>query len=138
MWSGNPFREGVIAASRADLVVMCMGLNPGIEGEEGDAYNGDVAGDKKSILLPEPQRILYNEIVKLGKPIVFINISGSCVSLVDQDKDCDAVIQCFYGGAEIGHAISNVLFGKSSPSGRLPVTFYKSDDDLSEFRDYSM
>ena len=138
MWSGNPFREGVIAASKADVVVMCMGLNPGIEGEEGDAYNGDVAGDKKSIFLPEPQRMLYNEVIKLGKPVVFINISGSCVSLCDQDKDCDAVIQCFYGGAEIGHAIANVLFGKASPSGRLPVTFYKSDDDLPEFRDYSM
>ena len=138
MWGGFPIREGIIAAQKADLVIMCMGLNPGIEGEEGDAYNGDVAGDKKSICLPESQVKLYNEIIKLGKPVVFVNISGSCVSLVDQDKDCDAVLQCFYGGAECGVALANVLFGKSSPSGRLPVTFYKSDDDLPDFRDYSM
>ena len=138
MWSGNPFREGVIAAQKADLVIMCMGLNPGIEGEEGDAYNGDVAGDKKTISLPESQIVLYNEIMKLGKPVVFVNISGSCVALGEQDKDCDAVIQCFYGGAECGRALANILFGKTSPSGRLPVTFYRSDEDLPDFRDYSM
>ncbi len=138
MWGGHPIREGIIAASKADLVIMCMGLNPGMEGEEGDAYNGDVAGDKKSICLPEPQIKLYNEVIKLGKPTIFVNISGSCVSLCEQDKDCDAVVQCFYGGAECGRALANVLFGKASPSGRLPVTFYKSDDDLPPFRDYSM
>ena len=138
MWCGNPFREGVINASKADLVIMCMGLNPGIEGEEGDAYNGDVAGDKKSIELPESQKKLFNDVIKLGKPTIFVNISGSCVSLCDQDEKCDAVIQCFYAGAECGHALANILFGKASPSGRLPVTFYKSDDDLPDFRDYSM
>ena len=138
MWGGTPFREGIIAADKADLVIMCMGLNPGIEGEEGDAYNGDVAGDKKNIMLPESQRKLFEDVIKLGKPTIFVNISGSCVSLCEQDEKCDAVIQCFYGGAECGTALANVLFGKSSPSGRLPVTFYKSDDDLPDFRDYSM
>lgn len=138
MWGGHPIREGIIAASKADLVIMCMGLNPGMEGEEGDAYNGDVAGDKKDIELPEPQRMLFDEIMKLGKPTVFVNISGSCVSLTQQDENCDAVIQCFYGGAECGHALANVLFGKASPSGRLPVTFYRSTEDLPPFRDYSM
>ncbi len=138
MWSGNPFREGVINASKADLVIMCMGLNPGIEGEEGDAYNGDVAGDKKDIELPESQRKLFNDVIKLGKPTIFVNLSGSCVSLVEQDEKCDAVIQCFYPGAMGGKALANVLFGKASPSGRLPVTFYRSTDDLPPFRDYSM
>ncbi len=138
MWGGYPIREGVIAASKADLVIMCMGLNPGIEGEEGDAYNGDVAGDKKDILLPEPQRKLFDEVMRLGKPTVFVNISGSCVSLCEQDEKCDAVLQCFYPGAECGNALANVLFGKVSPSGRLPVTFYKSTEDLPPFRDYSM
>ena len=138
MWGGYPVREGVICASKADLVIMCMGLNPGIEGEEGDAYNGDVAGDKRDIELPEPQRKLYEEVMKLGKPIVFVNISGSCVSLCDQNERCDAVIQCFYPGAEGGRALADVLFGRVSPSGRLPVTFYKSTEDLPPFRDYSM
>ena len=138
MWSGYPFREGIICASKADLVIMCMGLNPGIEGEEGDAYNGDVAGDKKDIELPESQRRLFDEVIKLGKPTIFVNISGSCVALCEQDEKCDAVLQCFYPGAEGGVALANVLFGKASPSGRLPVTFYRSTDDLPPFRDYSM
>ena len=138
MWGGVPFREGIICAEKADLVIMCMGLNPGIEGEEGDAYNGDVAGDKKDIELPESQRKLYEEIIKLGKPTVFVNISGSCVALTKQDEECDAVVQCFYPGALGGVALANVLFGKASPSGRLPVTFYRSTEDLPPFRDYSM
>ncbi len=138
MWSGYPLREGVICADKADLVIMCMGLNPGMEGEEGDAYNGDVAGDKKDIELPESQRKLFDEIMKLGKPTVFVNISGSCVSLVDQDEKCDAVIQCFYPGAQGGNALADVIFGRTSPSGRLPVTFYRSTEDLPPFKDYSM
>ncbi len=138
MWGGFPLREGIICASKADLVIMCMGLNPGIEGEEGDAYNGDVAGDKKDIQLPESQRKLFDEIIKLGKPTIFVNISGSCISLCEQDEKCDAVLQCFYPGAQGGNALADILFGKASPSGRLPVTFYRSDDDLPSFRDYSM
>ncbi len=138
MWGGYPFREGVICASKADLVIMCMGLNPGMEGEEGDAYNGDVAGDKKDIELPESQRKLFDEVIKLGKPTIFVNISGSCISLCEQDEKCDAVLQCFYPGAQGGTALANVLFGKTSPSGRLPVTFYRSTEDLPPFRDYSM
>ncbi len=138
MWGGYPLREGVICASKADLVIMCMGLNPGMEGEEGDAYNGDVAGDKKDIELPESQRKLFDEVIKLGKPTIFVNISGSCVSLCEQDEKCDAVLQCFYPGAQGGTALANVLFGKASPSGRLPVTFYRSTEDLPPFRDYSM
>ncbi|MBO5357215.1 MAG: glycoside hydrolase family 3 C-terminal domain-containing protein [Clostridia bacterium] len=138
MWSGYPFREGVICADKADLVIMCMGLNPGMEGEEGDAYNGDVAGDKKDIELPESQRKLFDEVMKLGKPTIFVNISGSCIALCQQDEKCDAVLQCFYPGAMGGVALANVLFGKTSPSGRLPVTFYRSTEDLPPFRDYSM
>ena len=138
IWSGFPVREAIIAASKADMVIMCMGLNPSIEGEEGDTLNGGVAGDKKDLLLPEPQRKLFNEVMALGKPTVFVNISGSCVALCDQDEKCDAVIQCFYPGAEGGNALADVLFGKISPSGRLPVTFYRSTDDLPPFRDYSM
>ncbi len=138
MWGGVPFREAIICAEKADLVIMCMGLNPGIEGEEGDAYNGDVAGDKKDIELPASQKKLFDEIIKLGKPTVFVNISGSCVALCEQDEKCDAVLQCFYPGALGGVALANVLFGKASPSGRLPVTFYRSTEDLPPFRDYSM
>lgn len=137
-WTGYPVREAIIAAKMADVVVLCMGLNPSMEGEEGDSYNGDVAGDKKDLSLTEPQIKLYNEIIALGKPTVFVNISGSAIALCDQDEKCDAVIQLFYGGAQAGNALADVLFGKYSPSGRLPVTFYRSVDDLPPFRDYSM
>lgn len=137
-WSGSPLREALIAGSKADVIIMVMGLNPSIEGEEGDSFNGDVAGDKKDILLPEPQRKLFDEVARLGKPMVFVNVSGSCVSLCEQDEKCDAVLQCFYPGAQGGNALADILFGKVSPSGRLPVTFYKSTDDLPPFRDYSM
>ncbi len=137
-WSGTPVREALIIAQKADVVIMCMGLNPSLEGEEGDTFNGDVAGDKKDIMLPPSQINLYNEVIKLGKPTVFVNVSGSCISLKDQDEKCDAVLQCFYPGAEGGNALCDVLFGKYSPSARLPVTFYKDTEDLPPFRDYSM
>ncbi len=137
-WTGFPLREAIITAKMADVVVLCMGLNPSIEGEEGDDFNGDKAGDKNDLNLPSPQLKLYEEIMKLGKPTVFINVSGSAVALCDQNKRCDAVLQCFYPGSEGGHAVADILLGKYSPSGRLPVTFYKSTEDLPPFRDYSM
>lgn len=137
-WEENPTREAIIAAQKSDVVILCMGLNPSMEGEEGDAYNGSLSGDKADIELPMSQRRLYEEIKKVGKPIVFVNVSGSCINLSDQNKNCNAVIQCFYPGAEGGNALADVLFGRVNPSGRLPVTFYKSTDDLPPFEDYSM
>ena len=137
-WSEKLNYEAVIAAQKSDVVIMCMGLNPLMEGEEGDAYNGTASGDKLSIELPDVQKELYKKIVELGKPIIFVNVSGSCIALGEQDRECNAVIQCFYPGARGGEALADILFGKCSPSGRLPVTFYASDDDLPDFKDYSM
>lgn len=134
----QPLHEAIIAAKKADVVIMFMGLNPSMEGEEGDAFNGDISGDKKDIELPKSQKALYSEIIKLGKPVIFVNVSGSCINLTEQDEECNAVIQCFYPGAEGGNALADILFGKVSPSGRLPVTFYRSTDDLPPFDDYSM
>ena len=134
----HPYREAVLAAKRSDVVILCMGLDPTMEGEEGDAYNGDGSGDKVDLELPACQKVLYEEIIKTGKPVIFVNVSGSCISLVRQDEECAAVLQCFYPGAEGGHALADILFGKASPSGRLPVTFYRSADDLPDFTDYSM
>lgn len=137
-WDEHPEREAVIAARNADVVVLCMGLQPCLEGEEGEVNNGSYSGDKKDLELPLPQQILYKEIMKLNKPVVFVNVSGSCVNLWEQDQQCNAVLQCFYPGAEGGRALAEILFGAYSPSGRLPVTFYRSADDLPDFRDYSM
>ncbi len=131
-------REAILAAKRSDAVILCMGLDPTLEGEEGDAYNGFNSGDKADLELPACQKLLYEEIVKTGKPVIFVNVSGSCINLCRQDEECAAVLQCFYPGAEGGHALADILFGKANPSGRLPVTFYRSADDLPDFTDYSM
>ena len=130
--------EALIIAKKCDVVVMCMGLNPDFEGEEADEYSASLGGDKASISLPKIQRDLYERIKKLNKPIIFVNVSGSCMALGDQKKECNAVIQCFYPGALGGKAFADILFGEVSPSGRLPVTFYEKDEDLPDFKDYSM
>ena len=137
-WAEQPTNEAIIAARRADVVILCMGLNPSMEGEEGDAYNGALGGDKADLELPTSQRKLIDRITALGKPTVFVNVTGSCINLSRESESCNAIIQCFYPGAEGGNALADILFGKVSPSGRLPVSFYRSVDDLPPFEDYSM
>ena len=94
-WEEHPLREAILAAQKSDVVILCMGLNPTIEGEEGDAYNGDMSGDKTSLDLPASQEALIEEILKVGKPTVFLNVTGSCVNLTREDQACDAVLQVF-------------------------------------------
>jgi len=137
-WAEQPVREAIIAAEKSDVVIMIMGLNPSMEGEEGDAYNGALGGDRADIELPGIQKKLFGEIIKTGKTVIFVNVSGSCVNLTEQDEKCAAVVQCFYPGAEGGGALADILSGKESPCGRLPVTFYKNTEDLPPFNDYSM
>ena len=134
----HPRNEAIIAAQKADVVIMVMGINPTIEGEEGDAYNAAKGGDRTDLELPAVQRELVDAIMALGKPTVFVNVSGSCINLEREDKTCNAVLQCFYPGAEGGNALADILFGKVSPGARLPVSFYRSVDDLPAFEDYSM
>ncbi|WP_373214198.1 glycoside hydrolase family 3 C-terminal domain-containing protein [Ruminococcus sp. 5_1_39BFAA] len=135
---GTSEKEALIALNHADVVILCMGLDPSLEGEEGDGYNSDAGGDRLDLELPPSQKKLYHTVIKSGKPVIFVNVSGSCVNLSDQKKECDAVIQCFYPGAMGGLALADILFGEVSPSGRLPVTFYENTDDLPDFHDYSM
>lgn len=129
----TPMYEAVIAAEKSDVAVMFMGLNPIIESEE-----CDFEGDRQEIEIPKNQMELYEAVKKTGKPIIFVNVSGSCVGLSRQDRECNAVLQCFYGGAEAGDAFADILFGNISPSGRLPVTFYEKGSDLPPMTDYSM
>jgi len=136
-WAEKPLHEAIITARRADVVVLCVGLEPSMEGEEG-ASNSANCGDRVDIALPEVQRELIEAIVAVGKPTVLVNVSGSCVGLSYADQNCNAVVQCFYPGAEGGTALADILFGKVSPSGRLPVSFYRSVEDLPPFEDYSM
>ncbi len=137
-WAEHPLHEALLAVRRSDAVILCMGLNPSMEGEEGDAYNGARSGDKEDLELPLPQRRLLEAVAREGKPTVFVNVSGSAVNLSRADELCGAVVQCFYPGAQGGAALADILFGRVSPSGRLPVTFYRSVDDLPPFEDYSM
>lgn len=128
--------EAVSAAERADAVILCVGLNPLIEGEAGDAFNSDAAGDRLSLELPGLQPHLVKKIAAVGRPVILVSVSGSALAL--PEELAAGVIQCFYPGAEGGTALADVLFGRVNPSGRLPVTFYRSAGDLPPFDDYSM
>lgn len=134
----TPYTEAVLAAERADVVVLCLGLNPRLEGEEGDAFNSDAGGDKLSLFLPEVQQGLYRALKATGKPLVVVNVSGSAIALNEMEEGANALVQMFYPGEEGGTALAGLLFGDFSPCGRLPVTFYASDSDLPDFADYSM
>lgn len=133
--AGDRYAEAVAAAKNADLVIMCVGLDATIEGEEGDTGNEFSSGDKNGLTLPPPQKILVEKIMAVGKPVVTVVCAGSAINTESQP---DALIHAFYPGAEGGKALAEVLFGDVSPSGKLPVTFYEDTDKLPEFTDYSM
>jgi len=125
-------------AERADAVVLCLGLDAEIEGEQGDAGNSEAAGDKLTLALPGLQQRLLEEVVAIGKPTVLVLLSGSALSIGWADEHADAILQAFYPGQAAGTAIADVLFGGYSPAGRLPVTFPRSLDDVPDFRSYAM
>lgn len=125
-------------AQYSDLLVVCVGLDEGLEGEEGDTGNAYASGDKGDLLLPKSQRILLENVAKCGKPFIVINMSGSAMDLSFADEKADAVVQAWYPGARGGRIIASMLFGDVSPSGKLPVTFYRDLNDMPAFEDYSM
>jgi beta-glucosidase len=130
--------EAVYTAEQSDVVVLFVGLDETLEGEEGDTGNSDASGDKQSLYLPEVQNQLIEKVTATGKPVIVCLMAGSSIDLSYADKHCAAVLQAWYPGALGGRAIANVLFGKSAPSGKLPVTFYRQDNTLPDFTDYSM
>ncbi|MCD7995971.1 MAG: glycoside hydrolase family 3 C-terminal domain-containing protein [Clostridiales bacterium] len=132
------FSEAAAAAECADLAVVCLGLDATIEGEEGDTGNSFAAGDKTDLLLPKIQRELLERILETKTPVILVNHTGSAMDLRIGEDHCAAVIQAWYGGAYGGQALAELLFGAYSPSGRLPVTFYESVEQLPDFEDYSM
>ncbi|MBO5427643.1 MAG: glycoside hydrolase family 3 C-terminal domain-containing protein [Prevotella sp.] len=123
----------------ADVVVFVGGISPRLEGEEMkvSAY-GFKGGDRTDIQLPQCQRDLIKAIRDSGKRIVYVNCSGSAMALVPETEACDAIIQAWYPGERGGDAVADVLFGDYNPSGKLPVTFYRSVEDLPDFLDYRM
>lgn len=128
--------EALILSEMSDAVVLCVGLDATLEGEQGDTGNAFDSGDKRDLLLPEGQRVLIEKVLALGKPTVVVLSAGSSINpLCDK---ADALIQAWYPGELGGVALANILFGKVSPSGKLPVTFYESIDSVPDFADYSM
>ena len=126
-------------ARQADAVVFVGGLSPRLEGEEMKVdFPGFSGGDRTSIELPVAQREAIQALSVARKPIVMVNCSGSAIALEPETKNCDAILQAWYPGEEGGRAVADVLFGKVNPSGKLPVTFYRHDDQLPPFNDYNM
>ena len=135
-----PTNEELLAQIGAtETVIFIGGISPSLEGEEMRVSEpGFRGGDRESIELPQAQRDVLAMLHKAGKKVVFVNCSGSAIALTPELESCDAILQWWYGGEQGGTALAEVLFGERNPSGKLPITFYKSTDDLPDFLDYSM
>jgi beta-glucosidase len=132
-------KEALAAAAKADVVIFCGGISSNLEGEEMPlVIEGFSHGDRTNLNLPQIQEDLLKELHKTGKPVVYVNFSGSAMSLNWEAANLPAIIQAFYPGEKTGSALTRLLFGEFSPSGRLPVTFYKSVKDLPDFKNYNM
>jgi beta-glucosidase len=131
--------RAIDAASKSDIVLLFMGLSPRLEGEEMKVdVKGFSGGDRQTLDLPENQEDLIKKIYALGKPVVLVLCNGSALSVNWENDHIPAIVESWYGGEEAGSALADVLFGDYNPTGRLPVTFYKSVDQLPDFKDYNM
>ena len=127
------------AARNAEAVIMVMGLTAGLEGEEMPVHvPGFAGGDRTDIGLPAPQRALLAKIHALNKPVALVLLNGSALGVTWADAHLAAIVEAWYPGEAGGAALADVLFGDYNPAGRLPVTFYRSVDDLPPFDDYDM
>ena len=125
--------------AKSDAVVFAGGLSPDLEGEEMEVWvEGFLGGDRTNIELPEVQKTFLKEISKMGKPVIFVLMNGSALAINWEKENLPAIVEAWYAGEEGGNAITDVLTGDYNPAGRLPVTFYKSANDLPSFEDYNM
>ena len=124
------FKEAVIAAEHADVVVLCLGLDATVEGEEGDAGNEYASGDKLGLNLPGLQEELLETITAVGKPVVLVLSAGSAIDLSWAEEHVPAILDSWYPGARGGKAVAEALFGDYAPNGKLPVTFYQGTENL--------
>lgn len=132
--------EAVTVAKHSDAVILVLGLDETLEGEEGDTGNSYFSGDKENLLLPASQRLLMEKVLAVGTPVVVILMAGSAIDLSYAQEHADAVLLSWYPGARGGKAVAELLFGLRSPSGKLPLTFYRNEalDEMPAFTDYSM
>jgi len=135
---GDRIAEAVTCAEMADVVVLCLGLDSTIEGEEMHESNVYGSGDKPDLNLPGMQQKLMEAVYATGKPIILVLLTGSALSVNWADEHIPAILNAWYPGAKGGRAVASVLFGETNPSGRLPVTFYRTTEELPDFTDYSM
>jgi len=132
--------EAAAVAKASDTVILVLGLDETLEGEEGDTGNSYFSGDKADLLLPECQRRLLERVLAVGKPTVIVLMAGSAIDLSEAEPRANAILLSWYPGAGGGRAVAELLFGKASPSGKLPVTFYRSEalPEMPDFTDYTM
>lgn len=130
---------GIWGAGNADLTIAVLGLSPVLEGEAGDAFLAENGGDKKTLSLPASE-IAFMKALRKGvkKPIIAVITAGSNVDVSAIADYADAIIYAWYPGEQGGNALADIVFGKVNPSGRLPLTFYSSVDDLPAYNSYSM
>ena len=132
-------KRAVEAARNSDLVVAMVGLSPQLEGEEMPVHvEGFSGGDRTDITLPSPQEQLLEQLAATGKPMVLVLLNGSSLAVDWAQQHADAILEAWYPGEAGGQAIADTLTGKNNPAGRLPITFYRSLDELPPFTDYSM
>ena len=133
------FKNLADSVKDADAIIYVGGIAPQLEGEEMKVSKaGFSGGDRTTIALPEVQTQLLKALHETGKPVVFVMMTGSAIAIPWEAEHIPAILNAWYGGQEAGTAIADVIFGDYNPAGRLPVTFYKSDNDLPSFTDYSM
>ena len=132
------YAEAVSAAENSDVVLCCLGLDSKWEGEAGDANNKYGSGDKPDIELPASQQKLLDKMIATGKPVIVLLLCGSAMALRTADAEAAAVVDCFYPGEQGGLAIADLLYGEYAPSGRLPITFYQTTEELPDFTSYDM
>ena len=132
--------EAVTVAENSDVVILVVGLDETLEGEQGDTGNPYGSADKRDLLLPACQRRLADAVLKVGKPTVICLTAGSAIDLQEANEKADALMVCWYPGSQGGKAVADLLLGKASPSGKLPVTFYHNEQlgDMPDFTDYSL
>ncbi|MDR3251736.1 MAG: glycoside hydrolase family 3 C-terminal domain-containing protein [Tannerella sp.] len=126
-------------AKDADVIIFAGGLSPRLEGEEMPVQiDGFRQGDRTKIELPKIQQDMIEALKATGKPVVFVVCTGSALALEWEDANTDAILNAWYGGQEAGTAVADILFGDCNPSGKLPITFYRSTAQLPDFEDYNM
>jgi beta-glucosidase len=122
----------------SDVIIACMGLDAELEGEEGDQSNAFASGDKPNLELPGLQQSILETICASGKPVILLLLAGSALAINWADTHVPAILDCFYPGAQGGKAVADILFGAKNPEGKLPVTFYRTSEELPAFTDYNM